>query len=144
MRRSSFSILYVALSIAGCATAAARAPASPPAAVVSQETWIADRLYFGRSIPGGGMVSEDDWAAFLRDVVTPRFPGGLTVWRARGQWREAGGAIQGEDVVVVEILHPPSTQADVALEEIAREYKSRFRQESVLRVRAPADARFFE
>ena len=144
MRHSTFRALSLALALAGCAPAVARAPAPASAAAVSREAWVADRLYFGRSIPGGGTVSEDDWAAFLRDVVTPRFPDGLTVWRARGQWREAGGAIQGEDVVIVEILHPPSAQADAALEEIAREYRSRFRQEAVLRVRAPADARFFQ
>ncbi|HEV3052355.1 MAG TPA: DUF3574 domain-containing protein [Longimicrobium sp.] len=144
MRRSSFPVLYVALTLAGCAPAAVRAPAPAAAAAVARERWIADRLYFGRSMLGGGTVSEDEWAAFLSDVITHRFPDGLTVWRARGQWKEADGAIQSEDVVVVEILHPASAQADAALEEIAREYKLRFRQESVLRVRTPAEARFFE
>lgn len=144
MRRSSFHVLCVAVALAGCVPAAGRAPSPAPAVAVAQEAWIAHRLYFGRSIPGGGTVSEDDWAAFLRDVVTPRFPDGLTVWRARGQWRGADGTVQGEDVVVIEILHPASAQADAALEEIAREYKRRFQQESVLRVRAPADTRLFE
>jgi hypothetical protein len=144
MPGSSFPVLFLVLALSGCAPAVGRAPSPAPAAEVVREAWVADRLYFGRSIPGGGAVSEDEWAAFLRDVITPRFPDGLTVWRARGQWREADGAIHGEDVVVVEILHPASARADAALEEIAREYKARFRQESVLRIRAPADPRFFE
>lgn len=49
-------------------------------------TMVADRLFLGRQIPGGGMVSDADWTAFLAEVVTPRFPEGLTVWRAEGQW----------------------------------------------------------
>jgi hypothetical protein len=31
-------------------------------------------LYFGRSIPGGGMFSDAEWEKFLLDVVTYRFP----------------------------------------------------------------------
>jgi hypothetical protein len=144
MRLSTFRAVSVALVLAGCAPAVRPAPPPAPPAAVAQETWVADRLYFGRSIPGGGGVSEDEWAAFLRDVVTPRFPDGLTVWRAQGQWRGADGTVLGEDVFVVEILHPSDPRADAALEEIAGEYKRRFRQEAVLRVRAAAEARFFE
>lgn len=144
MHLSILRALSVALILAGCAPAVRPAPSPAPAAAVARETWIADRLYFGRSIPAGGTVSEEDWAAFLRDVITPRFPDGLTVWRAQGQWRGADATVQGEDVIVVEILHPADPRADGALEEIAGEYKRRFRQEAVLRVRAPADTRFFE
>jgi hypothetical protein len=133
--------LLAALVLAGCAPAVV--PPTPPAPV-AQEAWVADRLYFGRRIPGGGTVGDDAWAAFLRDVVTPRFPAGLTVWRAQGQWRDAAGSVLAEDVVVVEILHSASPDADAAIEEIAGEYRRRFRQEAVMRVRAPADARFFE
>src|SRR3954465_12817319 len=57
---------------------------------------VADRLYFGRSIPGGGGVPDDDWTAFLRDVVTPRFPSGLSVWRADGQWLDSQGTLEHE------------------------------------------------
>lgn len=51
-------------------------------------------LYFGLGRPKG-MVSELEWQIFLRDDVTARFPGGLTVWDAQGQWRrseEAGAS----------------------------------------------------
>lgn len=140
MRLSTFRALLAAVLVAGCAPSVRSTPPAPAA----QEAWIADRLYFGRNIPGGGTVGDGEWAAFLREVVTPRFPAGLTVWRAQGQWRDAAGAVQAEDVIVLEILHPPSSEADAALEAIASEYRRRFRQESVLRVRAPADARFLE
>src|SRR5262245_42341316 len=73
---------------------------------------IADRLYFGRDIPSGGTVSEADWQGFLRDVVTPRFPDGLTEWRAHGQWRGANGEIVREESFVLELIHAPGADAD--------------------------------
>ena len=43
-------------------------------------------LYFGLARPKGS-VTELEWQIFLRDEVTRRFPDGLTVWEAEGQWR---------------------------------------------------------
>src|SRR5689334_1642317 len=80
------------------------APAPRPAAAAFQ-TLISDRLYFGRNIPGGGVVSESDWQTFLADVVTPRFPAGLSVLRAQGQWRDQNSIIQREDSFILDLLH---------------------------------------
>jgi hypothetical protein len=133
--------LALALALGACAPAV---HANAPARVGQQEAWIADRLYLGRSMPGGGMVSDEAWAAFLAEVVTPRFPGGLTVLRGDGQWRDARGVLVREPSFVLEIIHPAGAAADAALDEIAAEYRRRFRQESVMRVRAPADVRFHD
>jgi Protein of unknown function (DUF3574) len=142
LRRLPIRPLLVSLALAGCMPAMpAAAPVPAPAA---REAWVSDRMYFGRCIPGGGTVSDEEWAAFLREVVTPRFPDGLTVLHGEGQWRDSLGAVVGEPTVVVEILHPADGRSDAALEEIAAEYKRRFRQESVMRVRAPAVVEFFE
>lgn len=103
--------------------------------------WISERLYCGRSIPGGGMVSDVDWTRFMSEVVTPRFPDGLTVWRAEGQWRE-GTEIVREPVMVLEVLHAGDAASRAKIEEIAREYRTRFRQSAVLRVTVPARATF--
>jgi hypothetical protein len=132
--------LLFAFVLAGCAPSVR--PATP--APAGMDAWVADRLFFGRAIPGGGTVSDEEWAAFLAEVVTPRFPGGLTVWRAEGQWRDAQGGIVREPTFVVELFHPPDAQADAAVEAIAAEYRRRFRQESVLVVRAAAAVRFHE
>jgi hypothetical protein len=45
-------------------------------------------------------------------------------------------------VRVIEILHPGSAAADRALAEITTEYKKRFQQEAVLRVRSRARVQF--
>ncbi|MBL8529464.1 MAG: DUF3574 domain-containing protein [Burkholderiales bacterium] len=36
-------------------------------------------LYFGTDKPSG-RVTPEDWAQFLSETVTPRFPAGLTAW----------------------------------------------------------------
>jgi hypothetical protein len=118
---------------------------SPAPAGVSSDRdagWISDVLYFGRSIPGGGRVTDAEWEAFLRDVVTPRFPDGLTVWDARGQWRGADGAVAREETRVVQVVHRPAAAADSALAQVAAEYRRRFRQEAVLRVRSRVEVSF--
>ena len=126
----------MALVLGSCASRQV-APADPAATV-------ADRLFLGREIPGGGTVSDAEWAAFVEEVVTPRFPDGLTVWRADGQWLDARGLMVHEPVMVIEVLHPPGAEADVAIAEIANEYRRRFRQEAVLRVTVEAEMRLFE
>ena len=105
---------------------------------------VVDRLYFGRNIPGGGTVSDGDFAGFLDQVVTPRFPKGLTVLHADGQWQGDSGRIDREQSIVVEIVHAAGYNQERALREIADEYKRRFRQEAVLRVTSPVHVRFYE
>jgi hypothetical protein len=46
--------------------------------------------------------------------------------------------------MVLEVLHPSDVTADVAIVEIAEEYRRRFRQEAVLRVTEEARVRVFE
>lgn len=103
--------------------------------------WVADRLFCGRSIPGGGTVTDVEWAQFMSEAVTPRFPDGLTVWRAEGQWRE-GETVIHEPVMVLEILHHGDPASVASVLAIAHEYRKRFRQQAVLRVTVPARAVF--
>ena len=99
-------------------------------------------LFMGRSGPGGEVVSDQDWEAFLADTVTPRFPEGLTVLDARGQWRDSEGRILKERSKVLVILAPPGEDQRVLIDEVSDEYKSRFSQESVLEVESDTCASF--
>jgi hypothetical protein len=126
VRRLPLLLLVIALS---CQTADLRT--------------IDDRLYFGRSIPAGGFVSEAQWEEFVRTVITPRFPEGLTIFQTRGQWLDPRGAIVREDGYVVEVNHPRSAKTEAAIEEIAREYKRRFGQDAVLRISTPSEFRLY-
>ncbi len=102
---------------------------------------VSDTLYFGTST-SKGPVTQGQWNTFLSSVVTPRFPEGLTVWDAKGQWRGKSGAIGKEPTKVLLLIHPDSPQADRALQEIIDAYKKQFQQESVMRVKATVDVSF--
>jgi hypothetical protein len=100
-----------------------------------------ESLYFGTAKPGG-TVTAADWQDFLNETITPRFPEGLSVWSASGQWKSAEGHIVHEDSHVVNVVHPGSLAANAALEEIVNKYKTAFQQEAVLRVRGPVCVSF--
>jgi hypothetical protein len=98
--------------------------------------FIRTELYFGRNIPTGGTVSESDWQKFVDEVVTPRFPDGLTVLDADGQWRGKDGSIAREESKVIVLLYPRKDRKvmNAKIEEIRAEYKKRFAQEAVMRI----------
>ena len=102
------------------------------------------RLYFGRSDATGSpdAVSDEAWAEFLADTITPRFPDGLTVTDGAGQWRGDAGEILKEQSKVLTLLVWPDDTAQQRLNEIAAEYERRFSQESVLLTSTPACASF--
>jgi hypothetical protein len=100
-----------------------------------------ESLYFGTTKPGG-TVSEQEWRQFVDSAITPRFPQGLTVWRASGQWQGANGAIVREPSYILNLVHPDDAAAQTAVDEIVDAYQRRFHQESVLRVREGACASF--
>lgn len=102
---------------------------------------ILDRLYFGADSPQGP-VSDADWQAFLREVVTPLFPEGLTVIDAHGQWLGNDKRIVRESSRIVELLHDDTERAHRSVSAIAREYRERFHQEAVLLVTTPVRACF--
>ena len=88
-------------------------------------------LYFGTARPKG-TVSELEWQVFLRDEVTKRFPDGLTVWDAQGQWRTSGGTIDQERTKVLLLVHADSGTARAAVLEVIAKYRQAFDQQSVL------------
>jgi hypothetical protein len=102
---------------------------------------IHDSLFFGTAKPNG-VVTSEDWAEFLANKVTPRFPQGLTSSRASGQWRGADGEIVYEDSHVLQLLHPNDAASEQAIREVVETYKIQFQQESVLRIRSHACASF--
>ena len=98
-------------------------------------------LYFGLT-QRGGAVAESKWRAFLRNDVTPRFPDGLTVWQADGQWRKPNGRITRERAKVLLLVHEDTPAVRKALADIVTNYKRSFEQESVLWEAAPVCAAF--
>jgi hypothetical protein len=145
----------VALAAALAGAAAAAAPAAladgdpaPPAAhsqAADLDPYVQTHLMFGTVRPDGGPdVTDQEFRAFVDDVVTPRFPAGLTVDEVRGQYRDRHGTIERERSYEVYLLYPltEAQEQDGRIEEIRDAYTARFAQESVARVDEPARAGF--
>lgn len=117
------------------------APPAPQCSVGSPT--LRAELFFGRSLHGGGAVSDADWSDFLAREVTPRFPDGLTIIAAQGQWQpRSGTAVIREDTWVVVIAADLGPATDQRLAAIRAAYQARFHQESVGLVTTPGCASF--
>ena len=90
-------------------------------------------LVFGTARPHSEPLSESEWQSFLDSVVTPRFPDGFTVLNGLGQWRGQDGLTREHSRMLV-IWHERSPNRDADIEAVRSAYKSRFDQESVLRI----------
>lgn len=103
-----------------------RAPAAP---------FLRTELFFGSSMPGGGVVSEQQFMAFLDQEITPRFPDGLTLMTGLGQFRGSNGVIQRERSMQLILLYPRNTAraSSAKIDQIRTLYEHQFNQESVLR-----------
>lgn len=95
----------------------------------------ATSLYFGTTIGSDGRVTRQDWDRFVDEAIVPRFPDGFTLTEGQGAWRSSTeGATMRESTHIFMVVHPQSTDVDARLSAIAEDYKTRFRQESVLRL----------
>ena len=104
-----------------------------------QNPMVEVELLFGRNIGGRLGVTEARWRSFVAREITPRFPDGLSVLDATGQWRDAKtAALIREPSKIVRIMTPTDAAADEKVEAIAAAYIKRFRQDSVGIVRRPA------
>jgi hypothetical protein len=111
--------------------------AAPPAAAAStchgalRPQQVA-QLLFGRDVGGRLGVSEAAWRRFVAREVTPRFPNGLTIIDASGQWRDRRrGAIVHEPSKLIEIILPGRGDDQNRLDAIVAAYRRQFRQGSV-------------
>src|SRR5262249_52145929 len=136
MRLRLVAIVVAALAVgsllgAGIATrAAALAPVYEQCGRASAPQ-LRTTLYFGTARPKGS-VTELEWQLFLRDEVTKRFPDGLTVWDAEGQWRTSDGTVDHERAKVLLLVHPDTTAARESVNALIGKYRLQFEQQSAL------------
>lgn len=129
----------LALGLAACEMPPPPASAAPACrAPLVAATMI--ELYFGRAMPGGGQVSDAQWNSFLREVVTPRFPDGLTVIDAHGQSADRAGRTQPERTKLLQLGVVDAVAASPRVEAVIAEYRRRFNQIGVFRVERPVCA----
>ena len=95
-------------------------------------------LFFGRSeeMSGTLVVTDAAWKKFVAEEITPRFPKGLTVIDARGQFKNDSGTIIEEHTKIVILLVPmiPSDTTSMDLiDEIMQAYRDKFQRKFFLR-----------
>lgn len=123
--RGVFGLLLGAL-VAGCASL-------PPSCLPPAQSMVTAHMFFGRNIGDRVGVSDAAFANFAANEITPRFPQGLTIVDARGQWRDtARSRLVREPSKLVLITFTDSAEARGRLDAVAQAYKERFRQQSVL------------
>src|SRR5262245_66552116 len=93
-RRACALLLPIALAVSACALQPGPTSDHAPLALSTRgEAWVRTELYFGLSIPPGadgspaGRVTDEEWQRFVDEEISPRFPDGLTIQEAGGQWR---------------------------------------------------------
>jgi hypothetical protein len=121
----------VVLGSAFAPQAVAQEPTVNAQCGASSGAQVRTTLYFGLARPKGS-VSELEWQMFLRDEVTARFPEGLTVWEANGQWRRSDGQLEHEGSKVLLLVHPDTAAARSSVQLVISQYRQKFEQESVL------------
>ncbi|MFZ5637150.1 MAG: DUF3574 domain-containing protein [Pseudomonadota bacterium] len=150
-RTRTFVVLLALMLSSGCrslthapvaASGSSPNPSPGIACVEGMRPMVRETLYFGRNRPDGGQVSDAAWRAFVDDVVAPHFPDGFTLVPAAGYWRSGTGAIVSEPSMLLIVLHVDDAASTASLGAIAKEYRRRFAQESVLRERGPTCVAF--
>jgi Protein of unknown function (DUF3574) len=94
--------------------------------------YLQEELYFGLSKPGG-VVTEEEFQNFMDTEVAPRFPEGATILNGQGQFLDDGKlAKEGSKLLILVYTFTDAKQKQI--KEIIDIYKTKFQQESVLRV----------
>jgi hypothetical protein len=112
--------------------------------------WVRSELYFGvgeesgpADRPQAEPISEAQWRAFLDKEVTPRFPDGLTVFDAYGQWLFRGAKEPNRlGTKVLVILHEDTPQRTADIEAIRLAWKQATKHQSVLWSKQAAEVSF--
>ena len=98
------------------------------------DIFLRTELYFGLSRNNGPDITEEEFQRFIDTKVTPRFPDGLTLINAKGQFKDSTGTIIQEGSKLLILLYPFNKESNQNVEKIRTDYKDDFQQESVLRV----------
>lgn len=127
------------LALSACAQRAPQDTASTCQAPLKPAVQV--DLYFGLAIKGRE-IGEAEWAAFLAQEVTPRFPDGLSVIDVAGQYRTPSGHITRERSKLLVVIVPDPVGHLTKVQAIVDAYRRQFDQLSVLHVERAICAAF--
>ena len=120
-------LLSLLLALVACAEADSATPGTSDCPE-GLEPAVEYRLYFGLTDGGGTEISQEEWQWFLDRIITPRFPNGLTVLEAYGQWDPPTGDLVRQSTRVLVVGVPDSWEGDAwgLLGEITSEWENLF------------------
>jgi hypothetical protein len=128
--KTGLAVVLLAALATGCT--AISAPQTADCVVENQ--MMQTTLYFGLNRPAGEAITAAEWQRFVDGEVTPRFRDGLTVFDARGQWLGNDGKVAHEASKALMLIHGKDAHSNSEIEALRGIYKTRFAQESVMRV----------
>ncbi|MCS2147934.1 DUF3574 domain-containing protein [Scandinavium manionii] len=139
--KMGYAAIALAFALSGC-TAPSQKSVADTQSCKADNQMQQTTLYFGLSRPAGKDITPQEWQQFVDNDVTPRFRDGLTVLDARGQWLGNDGKVAREQSKALMLIHGKDAQSESNIEALRNVYKSRFTQESVMRVDNPVCVQF--
>jgi hypothetical protein len=116
----------------GLASGCANAPSKPACVDPGLTPTLEYELFFGRGIPARRALTEQEWAEFTAEVITPHLPDGFTAFDADGQWKNpTTRRIIKEKTKVLLVVLPGTDAAATAIASIRDAYRTKFNQQSV-------------
>lgn len=131
----------LAFTLAGCVQPSPKTTAAA-ALCPADNAMTQTTLYFGLSRPAGSDITAKEWQSFIDNDVTPRFRDGLTVFDAKGQWLGNDGKLAHEQSKALMLIHATDKESESKINTLRGIYKSRFAQDSVMRVDQPVCVQF--
>ena len=131
----SFFFTLLALTVSG------ESKAHEPTCPEGMSPWVTFNVYFGRGHRDNPeAVSEDEWREFLAEVITPRFPVGLTVIDTYGQYYNAEeNQIFSEKTKLLNVLVPYEAieSGTLAVNQIKTAYSERYPNQGIFLTSLP-------
>lgn len=106
-------------------------------------SWTRTELFYGAGrLPASG-ERDIRWEKYINEIVTPRFPEGLTLLEGTGQWRvKEGQTPRRNRTRILILIHEDTEENSNKVDEIRTLWKEISGQQSVLRVSQPAAVAF--
>lgn len=140
--KTGFTALMMAGLLAGCVSPAVKQPSATAQTCKAENQMQQTTLYYGLTRQGGKVITAQEWQQYVDNDVTPRFRDGLTAYDAQGQWLGSNGKVSKEPSKALMLIHSVDAQSDAKIDALRDIYKSRFAQESVMRVDQPVCVQF--